>query len=131
MRDLPEVLRDEGIWTAKPHSHGQRFARAKRAFVPDAPWLGPLYRTLHGLLGLRGGGATDFYLIERDPAALRRRGRGAQLATVDRYVQEAVAATAEIHFTQEQREVVLELAHLVASIVQERRTPTPIWLSTF
>jgi len=41
--------------------------------------------------GLRGGGATDFFLRTREVDGLRRRGRWTNLKTLERYVQEGAA----------------------------------------
>ena len=62
--------------------------------------------------GLRGGGATEFVLRCGDVLVLRRRGRWAQLATLDMYVQEATVLLAEQ--TSDCR-VIAEYAGLAAS----------------
>ena len=73
---------DRVIWRGGAAEHIRLWRRGMSALgVGDIPWTPA---------GLRGGGATEFFLRTRDVLSLRRRGRWSQLATLDRYLQEAV-----------------------------------------
>eukprot|EP00973_Karenia_brevis_P004915 677509-Karenia_brevis.AAC.1 len=71
--------------------------------------------------GLRGGGATDFFLRHQDTLALRRRGRWTQLITLDRYLQEGVVL---MHANQIP-DSVTTLAQLAVVLFQPDPKPAP------
>lgn len=68
------------------------------------------------LAGLRGGGATDFFLRLQDVPRLLRRGRWTSLQALERYVQEGIYTEACQHFSQRVNVTLLELSALAADI---------------
>ena len=114
---VPEHRMGELVWTGTASVHGYRFKQLVRDVSPRAGWT---------LAGLRGGGATDFYLRTMDVMSLRRRGRWQQLSTVDRYVQEAAACLQDDRMNGEDRHRISELAHLAASLLETYEFPAPI-----
>ena len=78
--------------------------------------------------GLRGGGATEHFLKHQNVPLLRRRGRWTQLNTLDRYLQEGVAAL----FTDDDslgREQIRLLALLASRFISDYDSDDDISLS--
>ena len=75
--------------------------------------------------GLRGGGATEFFLATRDIATLRRRGRWTQIQTLERYLQEGVVCSHDRSVAEPSRLRVKHLAELGVSIFQASSSPPP------
>ena len=99
------------------HKTARRFKQLVKSITGSSGWM---------LAGLRGGGATDFYLWTMGVMSLRRRGRWAQLSTVDRYVQEAAACQQDDKMSPAERSKVAELARLGAAIISTMEFPTPL-----
>ena len=114
---IPAHPYHEVIWSENHTVHGYRFKQLLKSVTGSAAWT---------LAGLRGGGATDFYLRIMDVMSLRRRGRWAQLSTVDRYVQEAAACLQDDSMTPAERSKVAELARFGAAIISTMEFPTPL-----
>lgn len=68
--------------------------------------------------GLRGGGATDYFLRHRNVPSLRRRGRWSNERTLERYVQEAVYALTENAVSVNALSRVSALAGLLPDLIQ-------------
>ena len=119
--DIPPARMSELIWTQTAAVHGYRFKQAVQHVAPKVGWT---------LAGLRGGGATDFYLRTMDVTSLRRRGRWAQLATVDRYVQEAAACLHDDLLPPGRRQIMNTLAKLCVEFTLHDKIPTPLCNST-
>ena len=78
---VPEQCLDEVLWPGAVHVPARLWKYACRelgAASLQIPWS-----------GLRGGGATDYFLRTQDIEGLRRRGRWSNIRTLERYVQEA------------------------------------------
>ena len=114
---IPDHRQGELIWTNTASIHGYRFRQLAKDISSHAGWT---------LAGLRGGGATDFYLRTMDVVSLRRRGRWAQLATVDRYVQEAAACLQDDNVSPADRAKISELARIGAKLLEEYEFPAPL-----
>ena len=77
---VPTSVRSQPIWTLPPERHLPLFKQVLRRLGIQSLGLAPA--------GLRGNGATDFWLRTRDIPALRRRGRWSNERTLERYMQE-------------------------------------------
>ena len=78
--NVPGPALSQLIWTPPPERHRPLFKQVLKHIGVQSLGLTPA--------GLRGGGATDFWLRTRDVPALRRRGRWSNEKTLERHLQE-------------------------------------------
>jgi hypothetical protein len=80
---IPADSRDRPIWRGAQYTFATFFTRACRGLGLHALALTPA--------GLRGGGATDYWIRTRDVPGVRRRGRWTVERTLERYLQEGAS----------------------------------------
>ena len=88
---VPKARRADKIWNVDGTQHHATWHRALAGLRMPASADGPGFTPA----GLRGGGASEHYLVHRDVQGLRRRGRWTQVTTLDRYLQEGVLLLAQ------------------------------------
>ena len=93
---------EEQLWPGSPDSFRARFRALLRALaLPAVP-----------LQGLRGAGASAFYMHTEDAMRTMRRGRWAELATMNIYLQEAEASLVTPQLAPEARRTLEVMAEL-------------------
>lgn len=111
---VPPAARSQPLWLGTPAQHLTCWHKGLAALGIADSALVPA--------GLRGGGATEHYLQNRDVFELRRRGRWTQLATLDRYLQEGVLLLSSRTQTSS---TVNELAALMGPLLISDASPPP------
>ena len=114
---------DEQLWPGSPESFRARFRALLRALaLPAVP-----------LQGLRGAGASAFYMHTEDTMRTMRRGRWAELATMNIYLQEAEASLVTPQLAPDARRTLEIMAglsswlHRVALGLVESGLPPALW----
>ena len=104
---FPPEDRSQQLWTLRESQHlAQFYVVLQRLGVRS------LQLTLHGL---RGGGATEHWLSQRDIPGLRRRGRWTSERTLERYVQEGAFCLHTLSLDNDSASKIRELATLAPS----------------
>ena len=119
---VPVPALSQPIWTLPPERHLPLFKQVLKRIGVQSLELTPA--------GLRGGGATDFWLRTRDVPALRRRGRWSNEKTLECYIQEGAYFLGTTSLPASARlNALVELAPvLLASAPLPPPSPTPTFL---
>ena len=99
--------RSQQLWTLRESQHLAQFY-----LVLQRLGIRSLQLTLHGL---RGGGATEHWLSQRDIPGLRRRGRWTSERTLERYVHEGAFCLHTLSLDNDSASKIRELATLAPS----------------